>query len=61
MPIPKGTRAVSPCTMSIWPASMPMSDETTWAKVVSWPWPWLWLPVKTEIDPVALTRIVALS
>ena len=59
--MPNGTRAVSPCTMSIWLASMPSSDDTTCAKVVSCPWPWLWLPVKTEIEPVAFTRTVALS
>ena len=36
-------------------------SATTCGKVVSCPWPWLCEPVKTEIEPVAFTRTVALS
>ena len=59
--MPKGTRAVSPCTTSIRLSSMPSRSATIWAKAVSCPWPWLCVPVKTVMPPVGFTRTVAAS
>ena len=61
MPIPNGMRAVSPCTTSIMPSSIPSRSATICANAVSCPWPWLWLPVKMLIPPVGFTRTVAAS
>ena len=34
---------------------IPISAETSWEKVVSWPWPWADAPVYTVTFPVGWT------
>ena len=56
VPMPNGTRPVSPWTMSTFSIGMPSRAATTCANVVSWPWPWLCEPVNTVTLPVGWTR-----
>ena len=56
VPMPNGTRPVSPWTTSTLSMSMPSLAATTCANVVSWPCPWLCEPVNTVTPPVGFTR-----
>ena len=51
MPVPRGTRSVSPASTWILSRSMPVRSATIWANVVSWPWPWENEPVRTIAPP----------
>src|SRR5580658_8168860 len=57
--MPNCTLSVSPWTINTLSIGTPKREETSWAKVVSWPCPWLCEPVRISTVPIGLTRTSA--